>query len=394
MSGDTLAAYYEQNEFNPVPIPLDTPEAWNAHLAKRVNLYERHLGIPPSLFLGRSAIEFGCNSGENALVLAHYGADITLVEPNEQVLPRLRELFKRYGLDDRISELLNAGITEYETQDVFDLAVCEGFLYTMDNRDEMLAKLCRLIAPSGYGVVSFNDRYGMCVEYLKRLVFWRACQAAGVTDVHGGESVEVARRLFGEDFAALNASRPFEAWWKDVLVNPFIADNFFWSYQDVIPIIEAEGCEFISTSPRWSSVDSFSWYKNILPTETLHRNLLDDWSKQFAFFLTGIPIANPGGAAVDADVLEDVLCLMRQISAYTAKIQNSVEKVTYPGILDAYLERIQDESAQNLRGELRAVFQTLAQGDVDEIYTVYLETKTLRNLWGAPYHYISFKKKP
>ncbi len=99
-------AYYQQNRFNPVPIALEDQSAWELHLAKRRNLYERHLGIPLSLLSGRSVLGFGCNSGENALVLASVGANLTLVEPNGQVLPRLKALFKKFALDKRIVALM------------------------------------------------------------------------------------------------------------------------------------------------------------------------------------------------------------------------------------------------------------------------------------------------
>ena len=78
----SLLEYYRKNVFNPVPISVEDHKIWNAHVAKRRNLYERHLGIPLPLLRDRSVIEFGCNSGENSLVLAMHGANLTLVEPN------------------------------------------------------------------------------------------------------------------------------------------------------------------------------------------------------------------------------------------------------------------------------------------------------------------------
>lgn len=78
----SLLEYYQQNDFNPVLIALKDQIAWESYFAKRLNLYQRHLGIPLSLLRDRSVCEFGCNSGENALVLAAVGTNLTLVEPN------------------------------------------------------------------------------------------------------------------------------------------------------------------------------------------------------------------------------------------------------------------------------------------------------------------------
>ena len=63
MPAETQLDYYQRNNFNPVPIDVEIPKGWESQLAKRRNLYERHLGIPLSLLKGRDVLEFGCNSG-------------------------------------------------------------------------------------------------------------------------------------------------------------------------------------------------------------------------------------------------------------------------------------------------------------------------------------------
>ena len=105
MTMRSLVEYYTTNQIDPVPIALDTPEKWAAHVAKRRNLYERHLGVPLSLLGGKRVLEFGCHSGENALVLAHAGARLTLVEPNASVHHRLTTLFDAYGCTAAIEQL-------------------------------------------------------------------------------------------------------------------------------------------------------------------------------------------------------------------------------------------------------------------------------------------------
>ena len=86
MSGlaNTLTGYYQEHQFNPVLIRVEDSAVWRAHLAKRRNLYGRHLGIPLALLRSRPVLEFGPNSGENALVPALWGASLTLVELNDR----------------------------------------------------------------------------------------------------------------------------------------------------------------------------------------------------------------------------------------------------------------------------------------------------------------------
>ena len=143
----SLLGYYKQNRFNPVPIELESQAAWESHFLKRLNLYQRHFGIPLSLLRNHSVLEIGCNSGENALVLASGAANLTLVEPNEQVLPRLHALFKKFSLEDRIVELSQSGIDDFEPKTLYNVIFSEGFLYTLPNRNEMVQKISALFAP-------------------------------------------------------------------------------------------------------------------------------------------------------------------------------------------------------------------------------------------------------
>src|SRR5438309_10406560 len=99
---ESVLAYYQNHKFNPVLIRVEDPGVWDNHFAKRRNLYERHLGLPLSLLRGARVLEFGPNSGENALVPALFGSRLTLVEPNDQVLPRLHQLFDKFGLGGQI----------------------------------------------------------------------------------------------------------------------------------------------------------------------------------------------------------------------------------------------------------------------------------------------------
>ncbi|MDO9084083.1 MAG: methyltransferase domain-containing protein, partial [Humidesulfovibrio sp.] len=204
----TLVDYYRQNLFNPVPIDLRTPEALAAHTAKRRNLYEGHLGIPLGLLSGQKVLEFGCNSGENAVVLARCGADLTLVEPNEQAHGRLRDVFSAFGLTERLSALSSLGIDEFPEDEKFNLVLAEGFLFTLPNKAEMAAKICRLLAPGGIGVISFNCRFGGLIELHKRLALFRACELAGA-DFRSEASLALAQELFGPAFGRITASRPF-----------------------------------------------------------------------------------------------------------------------------------------------------------------------------------------
>ena len=286
---NSLVNYYQGHQFNPVHIPVEEQNEWEVHVAKRRNLYEHHLKIPFSMLRGQSVIEFGCNSGENALVLGAMGAQLTLVEPNEQVIPRLEELFKKFRLEDSLKALCQDSIESFHTEEKYDIAIAEGYLNILSTRDNMVQKMCDLLVPGGIGIISFDDIYGSLIELVKRVVVWKACELKGIDNIQSVETLDVAKEFFLEDFQQLSASRNFESWWKDQLISPFYCLPYLWSYQEFIPLIEKGGCEFHATSPTWAFDNHFTWYKNLVSREERHQRVLKAWEQMIPFFLTGIP---------------------------------------------------------------------------------------------------------
>ena len=154
-------------------------------------------------------------------------------------MPRLRFLFNKFGLSTKIVELRQEDITDFHTEKHYDLVIAEGFLYTLPNKEQLINKIGKLLVSGGIAVISYDDRYGGWIEYLKRLILCHACRLAS-EDVSGSGSLKLAHTLFYDDFSNLKASRPFEVWWKDSLVNPFYAAEYLWSFQELIPLIDSK----------------------------------------------------------------------------------------------------------------------------------------------------------
>jgi SAM-dependent methyltransferase len=393
MPSDTLAGFYKEQGFNPVHIKVEEPSVWASHRAKRRNLYERHLGIPLAFLRGRTVLCFGCNSGENELVLAQAGAHLTLVEPNEQVHPRLRGLFQRFGLEHQLVALQRAGVEDYPSDQSFDLVLAEGFLNTLPNRDELLLKISSLVKPGGFGVISFVDRYGSLLEMTRRMILWRSCQLAGIDDLLSGRCLDLARRLYAEDFARLPASRAFETWWKDTLVNPFVAPNYLWSYPELLALHDRAGCQFHSSSPRWSLVDHFGWYKNCDTTATRHARVLDDFRRMLPFFLTGLPAAGRDHPAAASDgVLGAVAGLIAEAGEFALDLAAPIDRVAYCTVLDTYLRDGTGPRWRQFAGEMKGLFEAAHGPGLDSLVEAYARAECVRGLWGVPYHYLCFTR--
>ena len=385
----TMAEYYRESQFNPGFIALQSAETWQSHIAKRANLYEHHLGIPLGLLAGKSILEFGCSSGENALVLAAHGANLTLVEPNEQVLPRLRDLFQQYQLEEQIISLINAGVDDYHDEATYDLVIAEGFLFTLPNREAVLRKLGKWIKPGGLGIISFNDRYGCLPEYVKKFVLQRACQLEGAA-IDSQRSLSLAQQFFGEAFARLNASRSFETWWRDNFANQYLNFEYLWDYPSLVPLIDDMGCQVYNTSPDWLLIDHFNWYKNVRDTTARHTALLQNWQQVFAYILTGLP---PGTyPAPDETVIDVTRSLIHAISGYLEAPDVGLKAIEFPRPLADYLMSLQDPHLSQFVAELTQLFEATHTDKLENLLDAYRRSELLSQLWGTPYHYISLKK--
>ncbi|NQS90738.1 methyltransferase domain-containing protein [Patescibacteria group bacterium] len=315
---------------------------------------------------GRSVLEFGCNSGENALVLAHYGANLTLVEPNMQVIPRLKYLFKRFNLEKNIVELCNDKISDFESRHLYDLVLAEGFLFTLSNRDEMLKKICGLLKPEGFGIISFNDKYGNLLELTRYIILWKACALAkiGIND-----SLDVARQLYEKDFARINTSRSFEEWWKDGPLNP--SWTYSWSYEEILSLLN--NARFYSSSPKWTSLEHFRWYKDVS-----NGNLLEEWKNYLPFFLTGCAIQKKASPEVT-----------KAVSDFTTGLTKNMI-IDIPLVLDKYLKAC---GLRDFASEIKAIVKAMKTADTpDKLIATYHKAKHVRTLWGAPYSYLCFCK--
>ena len=387
----TLLDYYRDHNLNPVPIAIDTENEWNEHVKKRRNLYERHLKIPLSFFSEKDVIEFGCNSGENSLYLAYLGAKLTLVEPNEKVHPRLMKLFRSHNKEESISKLLPLGIDEFRSTVKYDIVIAEGFLNALKNRDEALRNICRLVKEGGFGIITEDDRYGCFVECLRQLTLKRICELSEV-DYHSEESLKIAIHLFGEEYDKLNTTRPIRTWWKDAIVSPFNTGEFLWSFLDVITILEEENCEFWSSSPSWSSIDSFQWYKNHVATRDRHNALKKNFETILPYILTGICEDLGKFAPATNTMISNFAKFVNAAAKYTTSDDSSFN-VSLPDGLIQFLRSGNSHSFKLLSDDIGGLFKSLMQPNPRKIREYYNNTKKLKYLWGNTMFYVVFYKR-
>ena len=90
---ETLDKYYKKRGILPTHAGFTESEELVAYEMMRCNFFTSKLFLPPRMFYDTHVLEFGPDTGENALVFARWGAKMTLVEPNAVAKPHILEYF-------------------------------------------------------------------------------------------------------------------------------------------------------------------------------------------------------------------------------------------------------------------------------------------------------------
>ena len=126
------------------------------------------MALPRTAFAGKDVLEFGPDSGENALAFASWGARLTLVEPNERAHAAIRTYFEQFGMLSALAGITNAHVLDYRDDARYDVVVAEGFIYTVQPTRTWLAAFRRLLRDDGIFLVTYYERLGALVELTLR----------------------------------------------------------------------------------------------------------------------------------------------------------------------------------------------------------------------------------
>ncbi|MEO5375282.1 MAG: class I SAM-dependent methyltransferase [Alphaproteobacteria bacterium] len=258
----SMITYYDLTERLPTFAKLETDDELSRYAAQRWRLFSELLGVSPHVFKGADVIEFGPDSGENALVFAQWGARLTLVEPNLKAHEFINAYLRRFGLTDRLAELSSLPIERYVPTRTFDAVVAEGFIFSVRPEALWMDLFARLLRPGGYAVISYYDRTSFGLEALWKLLFAALASMTG-----GRRSVELAWRLYATKWNSIRHTRAFESWVMDVLENPFIRLKYSLDAAEVVRQMAARGLSLSGSWPSYRDSLAVYWYKNETPPE-------------------------------------------------------------------------------------------------------------------------------
>ena len=394
---DSLHAYYEQSGTSPTFAQLADRAKLDDYAAMRAMVLEDRLSLPLRVFQGADLLEFGPDTGENALVFALWGSRVTLVEPNPQSIGQIRDYFSRFGLEDRLARLETCNLQAFRSEQAFDVIVAEGFIYTLDSVEAWQKQFHALLRPGGLAVLSYYERYAAFLELTLRAAL------TSLKDIAGGSGLEAAERLFRPKWDSIPHSRRFESWVMDVLENPFVRLDRFFDAATLCRQARDEGFALYSSWPVYKDALTVYWHKRSrseaeLLEETVRNIERSRLSHLYGSkcFLTDDSDCTPERLG---QILEELLLAVdRQIDGADAEsAQLCAQRL---GDLGAILRApgVQTETAESkqqllaLTESLKQLFSLMAAGDGEGLVAHCRTDRLFIEAWGVPCNLAVFQR--
>jgi len=397
MAYDKLFQYYEKEQFLPTFGNFDSPAKLHEYANARRTIFVEKLMLPLQMFSGARVLEFGPDTGENALVFALWGADLTLVEPNRRAHDQIASYFQRFALDGRLQRLSDDDLEGFKSDEAYDVIDAEGFIYTVQPASLWLRVFNGHLRPGGHAIVSYYEPRGAFVELVLKAIH-AACKA-----LTGLAPEAAAHLLYEAKWNAIPHTRAFGAWVRDVLENPFVRLSYFLDAAALCRMADEHGFDLHASWPLYRDALDIYWHKKSLSASELLARSSYHLKRSSLSFVSGRKVYLVGNAAevdrcaklVDG-LLSDVDSLIERplgdrLLPFRSGLNELKRMVQTAKLL------VDDEAALNdceaLIAALEAIFAAIADKDVAEIVKLTNSNPAFLAAWGMPNHFLVLRKR-
>jgi hypothetical protein len=397
MTYDKLFQYYTDKRFLPTFGNFENAARLAQYTDARRTVFTEKLLLPTRIFEGADVLEFGPDTGENALVFAQWGARLTLAEPNLRAHDQIRQYFDRFGLSPSIASLRSDDVEAFVGDRKYDLIDAEGFIYTVQPTSLWLGAFSRNLKPGGYAVVSYYETRGTFIELVLKAIH---SSFKALTSL---EPIAAAERLYQVKWDSIPHTRQFSSWVRDVLENPFVRLRYFLDAADLCRQANDHDFDLHSSWPLYRDSLDIYWHKKELAAEETLRRNTSHLKRSPISFLSGQKIYLVGNAGeveamtalVDA-LVADVDALIEnplgdRLAPFISGLRRLRQSVRAAHVLVDDPKAIDDFDA--LIEALEQIFGAIAQKDSDQVARLTNEKPAFISAWGMPTHYLVLRKR-
>lgn len=397
MAEDKLFNYYERQDVLPTFGNFKSAAQLEAYASQRRELFSDKLALPPRLLRNAEMLEFGPDSGENALVFAGWGANMTLAEPNRHAHPKIQAYFAHFGLTERLRELALADVEGFRSDRGFDTIDAEGFIYTVQPSEKWLGIFHRLLNPDGCAVVSYYERYGGFFE-----LALKAIHAAGKV-LTGRPALEAASMLFDAKWSSIPHTRSFESWLMDVLENPFVRHRYFLDAKTLCAAAHEQGFDIHSAWPAYRDSLDVYWHKKILSDDEKLQRAARHLDRSRLSFLGGRKLYLVGKADAVEAISASIEALVLDVDAMIddpfgeslprviARLACLRETIRTTDILADDASDI--ETIVATLDSFHRIFGAIGRRDASAVTALTQIDPAFINTWGQPAHFLVIRKR-
>ena len=388
--------YYETAPIAPTFADFREEAALARYIDLREWLLGRRLGLPPLMFRNADVLEFGPDTGENALVFARWGADLTLVEPAVGAHTIIRQYFEKFGPAAALKEIATADVLGYVPPRQFDVVVAEGFIHTVKPESAWLEAFARALLPGGFALESHYERSAVLVELSMKVPY-------AMLKRHGaGEALDIAARCYRTKWDRIPHTRAFESWVMDVLQNPFIRLATTCDAGALITAADATGFDLYASWPMMLDGLENVWGKARPSREAMLARTLAHVERSVLSFVLGTK-----AYIVDADDAADIRALVESAVVATDALYDA-DDFALQARLAATLREIVaksrgtkvltdgDAAYENGLAMLDAwarVHEAFAAGNDDAAVAILNGDAALLDGWGNPSHLAVWRRR-
>jgi methyltransferase family protein len=397
MAFTKLFQYYEHEQFLPTFGNFENVAKLAQYAAARRAIFAEKLALPVQIFDNANVLEFGPDTGENALVFAQWGANLTLAEPNKRAHDQIRNYFKRFALGDRLRALGESDIEGFTSDERYDIIDAEGFIYTVQPTSLWLQVFGANLKSGGHAIVSYYETHGTFIELALKAIHWAYKALTSLPPE------EAALKLYENKWNSIPHTRAFASWVHDVLENPFVRLRYFLGASDLCRLASEHAFDVHSSWPCYRDLLDIYWHKKALsPAEQLKRNTIH-LDRSALSFLSGQKMYLVGGAAEIAvfrgvlnALVADMDALIEQplgkrLPVLLSGLRQLRQSVSTTSVL------VDDEAAvgnfQMLLQTLESIFSAILRKDPDEIARMTNSDPSFISAWGMPTHFLVLRRR-